>query len=509
MTVSSTVNTSPIYAGNDTTGPWAFSFKTFAQEELEVIKASATGVETILTLTTDYTVSLNGDQNASPGGEVTTVANVATGESLRVRWVGIPTQETDIQNASGFYPEVIENALDKLTMLTQRNTEEVGRAVKTTITSGDDPDALVASLLAAEANAAASEAAAAVSAGNASTSETNAAASAASVDPTSFVKRDGTQGMQGLLQLDYSSDIASAATVDLGTATGNSVDVTHSTGTTAITSLGGASLQAGTEIETRFVITGGTLTLTHHATNLYLAGGANITLANGDVIRWRKMHSSNAEWKMVGGVKADGTAWATSMSTARLIGRTTAGTGAQEEITVGSGLTLSAGSLTASSGITLGTPVATTSGTSIEFTSIPAAAKRITINFSGVSTTGGSQLICQLGDSGGVEATGYTAIMGLTSSTGANGSTLTSGFPLSWSTYAAADTISGSIVFNLENSSSNTWTCHGVLYQGTVNYAMLPSGVKSLSAVLDRVRITTASGTPTFDAGEINITYES
>lgn len=309
MTVSSTVNTSPIYAGNDTTGPWAFSFKTFDQAELEVIKASSAGVETILTLTTEYTVSLNGDQNASPGGEVTTVANVATGESLRVRWVGIPTQETDIQNAGGFYPEVIENALDKLTMLTQRNTEEIGRAVKTTITSGDDPDALVASLLAAEANAAASEAAAAVSAGNASTSETNAAASAASINPTTFVKRDGTQGMQGLLQLDYSTDIASAATVDLGTATGNSVTVTHSTGTTAITSLGGASLQAGTEIETRFVISGGTLTLTHHATNLYLAGGADITLANGDVIRWRKMHSSNAEWKMVGGVKANGTAW--------------------------------------------------------------------------------------------------------------------------------------------------------------------------------------------------------
>lgn len=301
MTVSSTVNTSPIYAGNDTTGPWAFSFKTFAQEELEVIKASATGAETILTLTTDYTVSLNGDQNASPGGTVTTVANVATGESLRVRWLGIPTQETDIQNAGGFYPEVIENALDKLTMLTQRNAEEIGRAVKTTITSGDAPDALVASLLAAEANAAASEAAAAVSAGNASTSETNAAASAASVDPTSFVKRDGTVPMTGLFKTVKGSNIASAATVDLGTATGNTVDVTHSTGTTAITSLGGASLQAGTEIETRFVITGGTLTITHHATNLYLAGGANITLANGDVIRWRKMHSSNAEWKMVGG----------------------------------------------------------------------------------------------------------------------------------------------------------------------------------------------------------------
>jgi len=115
----------------------------------------------------------------------------------------------------------------------------------------------------------------------------------------------------GLQQLN-ADNIASGATVDLGTATGNTVTVTHSTGTTAITSLGGASLQAGTEIETIFSISGGTLTLTHHATNLYLAGGANITLANGDVIRWRKMHSSNAEWKHVGGWKADGTAWVVS-----------------------------------------------------------------------------------------------------------------------------------------------------------------------------------------------------
>lgn len=132
---------------------------------------------------------------------------------------------------------------------------------------------------------------------------------------------DGTQfqllgqmpsALTGLLSFKAGSDIASSATVDLGTATGNSVTVTHSTGTTAITSLGGASLQAGTEIETIFSISGGTLTITHHPTNLYLAGGANITLANGDVIRWRKMHDSNAEWKMVGGVKADGTAWVAS-----------------------------------------------------------------------------------------------------------------------------------------------------------------------------------------------------
>lgn len=114
----------------------------------------------------------------------------------------------------------------------------------------------------------------------------------------------------GVIQANKGADITAAATTDLGTATGGSVTVTHAAGTLAITSLGGATdFQAGTEIETVFSISGGTLSLTHHATNLILAGGATITLTNGDTIRWRKMHDTNAEWKMVGGVKADGTAW--------------------------------------------------------------------------------------------------------------------------------------------------------------------------------------------------------
>ena len=116
----------------------------------------------------------------------------------------------------------------------------------------------------------------------------------------------------GLQQWDYSSDIASAATVDLGTATGNSVTVTHASGTTATTSFGGASLQKGTIIAVTPSISGGTYSLTHHATNLNLAGGADITLANGDTLLMRKEHDSNAEWKHVGGCRADGTAWVTS-----------------------------------------------------------------------------------------------------------------------------------------------------------------------------------------------------
>jgi hypothetical protein len=114
--------------------------------------------------------------------------------------------------------------------------------------------------------------------------------------------------MAGVLQLDKSSDIVAAATTDLGTATGNSVTVTHASGTLAITSFGAATdLQAGTVIDVTLSISGGTLTLTHNATSLYIPGGLNLTLADKDVLRLQKTSDSNAYWKVVGGVKADGT----------------------------------------------------------------------------------------------------------------------------------------------------------------------------------------------------------
>ena len=57
--------------------------------------------------------------------------------------------------------------------------------------------------------------------------------------------------------------------------------------------------------------------------------------------------------------------------------------------------------------IVQGTPQASTSGTSIDVDSLPAGVKRITINFVGVSTSGTSNLMVQIGDAGGIESTGY------------------------------------------------------------------------------------------------------
>src|SRR5690606_32240364 len=105
-------------------------------------------------------------------------------------------------------------------------------------------------------------------------------------------------------------------------------------------------------------------------------------------------------------------------------------------------------------GITLGTAVASTSGTSIDFTGIPSWAKRVTVNFSGVSLSGTAFPLIQIGDSGGVETSGYVAAASR-SADGAspNVSGFTTGFGIR--SNDAARTLGGSMMLALV--SGTTW----------------------------------------------------
>jgi len=94
--------------------------------------------------------------------------------------------------------------------------------------------------------------------------------------------------------------------------------------------------------------------------------------------------------------------------------------------TVGGNLTVT-GTLSASGGVTgsltRATAQASTSGTSIDFTSIPSGVKRITVMFSGVSTNGTSLIQVQIGDSGGIETTSYASGGWTANTTNANSTT--------------------------------------------------------------------------------------
>jgi hypothetical protein len=151
--------------------------------------------------------------------------------------------------------------------------------------------------------------------------------------------------------------------------------------------------------------------------------------------------------------------------------------------------------------ITSGTAQASTSGTSIDFTGIPSWVKRITVMFSGVSTSGTSVLQAQIG-AGSITTTGYTS----GGQAGGTVSNLTSGFILMPAMFAA-NTFSGTAT--ICNQTGNSWVYSSVL--GTVNSAASPcicGGNITLSGTLDRVRLTTVNGTDTFDLGSINILYE-
>lgn len=158
--------------------------------------------------------------------------------------------------------------------------------------------------------------------------------------------------------------------------------------------------------------------------------------------------------------------------------------------------------------ITSGTAVASTSGTSIDFTSIPSWVKRITVMFNGVSTSGTSNLYLQIGTSSGPETSGYISAIGSsTSASAASYASATAAFILV-GINTGADTQNGAVV--LTNVSGNIWTEMGALNRasGGISAVATSAGAKTLAAVLDRVRITTANGTDTFDAGSINILYE-
>ena len=167
--------------------------------------------------------------------------------------------------------------------------------------------------------------------------------------------------------------------------------------------------------------------------------------------------------------------------------------------------TLSTGLVMGASAITSGTVVATTSGTSIDFTSIPSWVKRVTVMFSGVSTNGTSALCIQIGTSSGVETSGYASAYNNLG--GGVAGTSTAAFGLTVSP-VAANLYNGSLTITLLNASTNLWTLAGTLAYAAGPGLDLFAGSKALAAGLDRVRLTTLGGANTFDAGSINILYE-
>ena len=143
MTINSTTRKTNALVGNGNTHTYPFAFKVFTDADVVVKKLEvSTSIETTLTLgaSNDYIVTLNEDQNGNPGGSITLKQggnnfNLPSGFQLVITSALEPLQGTDLTNQGGFYPEVINDALDKAVILHQQQQDELDRSIKFSLTN--------------------------------------------------------------------------------------------------------------------------------------------------------------------------------------------------------------------------------------------------------------------------------------------------------------------------------------------------------------------------------------
>jgi len=139
MTVPATARRAGPYNGNGSTTSFPFSFKTFASGDLQVVKTSTVGVETTLVKDSHYSVTLNVDQDASPGGSITypiSGSALATGEKLTILSALDIEQTTDLLGGGAFNARVIEDTFDRTVVQIQQLDEQVGRSIKVPTSDG-------------------------------------------------------------------------------------------------------------------------------------------------------------------------------------------------------------------------------------------------------------------------------------------------------------------------------------------------------------------------------------
>lgn len=255
------------------------------------------------------------------------------------------------------------------------------------------------------------------------------------------------------------NDIASAASLSVNIA-GNIFDVT---GTTTITSL--ASKGVGSFVILQF---DGSLTLTHHATDLILPGSANITTAAGDSGVFYEYASG--DWRCVSYFRAN---------TKPVEGN-----------------------------LTLSSEQATTSGRTKDFTSIPSWVKHIVLFLEGVSITGTTdRFLVRLGDSGGFETSGYISHSANNSNT--VNQSQTGFFELIAGVGSAGDAFHGIVNLWLKDATNNTWIMESKLIEdGGSSQMQFAVGSKSLSGTLTQLRFGINGSTDDFDGGSVAILYQ-
>jgi hypothetical protein len=135
LTISSTTRKAGPYTGNAVTTAFPFSFKVFSASDVVVISTDPTGAETTLSLGTNYTVTLNSNQDSNPGGTVNMLIAPAVGYLLTLTSALPYLQSVLVTNGGGFYPAIFNDVFDRLTIFAQQLSDSVSRSLKISIST--------------------------------------------------------------------------------------------------------------------------------------------------------------------------------------------------------------------------------------------------------------------------------------------------------------------------------------------------------------------------------------
>ena len=429
----SPVNRRKVYSGSAGVGPYAFTFEILAATDISVWK---NGVK--LTLTTDYTVTINSNGT----GSVTLLVAATGSDTIVVAGARSYQRSTDFAAAGDLTAAALNLDLDSLVVFVQQLAEQLGRTVRAPIYDPEITDY-----------------------GGTMSMELPALASRAN----KFIAFDAT----GSIML---------ASATLPTAT-------------PVSATGASLVSAASAAAARGVlgsgVTGDALFLAANA------AAARSTLGLGTLALSNTVLGSLAPLSTV-------TATEITANTITLAKLARVGTTGQVLTSQGAG----ADPIYATpAALTRATAVATTSGTAVDFTGIPAGVKRIMVAINGVSTNGTDKLCVRIGG-GSIESTGYDACATI-GGTGVVTQTDTTAFILEAGGGGGAAALRY-INAILTNVSGNIWVAsHSGAYNTTGAAFIAGGGGKTVGATLDRVRFTTLLGTDTFDAGSVTIFYES
>lgn len=138
--ISSDIRKAGPYAGDGAATVFPFAFKVFSASDVIPVFTNAAGAET--PMVAGFTVSLNSNQDAQPGGTVTLTAPLATGTKLTLTSNVSPLQPMQITNGGGFFPRVLNDSADRAIILIQQLAEKVGRTLLAPVSSNEPVNGL-------------------------------------------------------------------------------------------------------------------------------------------------------------------------------------------------------------------------------------------------------------------------------------------------------------------------------------------------------------------------------